>query len=608
MLEENVIGELIVSPETLNIATGIEGLIRIGGSITREGLAQAFDPTRFDIPPEISIEPDSASFLKTSGSTGHCFVKGLREIPATQPFELAGQAMQLGSTYQFGIGVRDNLGRDSVIGISLYPPWTDPLYAVFLEGIRVVADLPTAQLTRIIVRSDGQRISFFRFQGGVYYNAFDYIIPQDVSYFKFLYSFWEQGSKVGFTHTRIDTKIIPHTTADLNLVVTPSANSETRLVNALDFGIKCLDTEQRIVTVSHPLITDSKFVTVNVAALYIRPVDSECGGYAIAGQIYQFETNGGTGGMFEATGGAVLSDLQWQAPLTSEVVNFSYTVGDVVATCQLTVVTKLSVVDVDEDGDYRDLIQGERVRIYASSQEITFSSPNYPHLVSNFILQDDINPSSAIIVAPTDADDEMFGEKNIIVVAEGLGQRFEFYIRVQPMFPTPLFCGAEPRKWLPHVPDYLENRLEMDGGTTEVHNRNFQGILLWDVTYELLRQEVFADCDCEEGMGNSFRGHTCKSRFATAGRLDAFYRLVQGGVQKFSVVDYHTESVYKDIRFTAFRRNHNIYDDQQIRELSFRWEGGIIYRLDELNIIQPPSEIPTIPADFDECFWEIIEW
>jgi len=361
----------------------------------------------------------------------------------------------------------------------------------------------------------------------------------------------------------------------------PDSSIAIRAADLTHFGLRASTILNDILVLSNQHMTEQLQVPVKITALYIRPNDRACGSYVIENETIQFETNGGMGGIFQASGGTILNELKWQAPSSAGDVHFSYEVEGVIANCLLHVVPKLSVTGVQSDGCYPDLAQGESVQFIASCPDATFAiepivpiepietdNPEAPDLYT-------IMTSGGYLVAPTDAMDYYFGAKTLTIKVTGCGQTYRFCVHIQAMFPTPKFCGPTPKHWRPPlIPDYLPNTSIMTGGTSQVKNRNAEGILIWNVDYDNMIQDTPTNCTCV--ASDVFHKSTCDSSLAIADRLDSFYKQVSK-VKYFTVLDYQTEIMYKYVRLTVYDGNHNLYKTEQSRQLQMRQEGDVLF-------------------------------
>jgi len=396
-----------------------------------------------------------------------------------------------------------------------------------------------------------------------------YAIPPDVTYFRGFYNIYNSGGRILGCGQRFDQFVSVYNTGNITAELDPATDGSIRALDTQRFGVTVDVDGDRVVHLTHiegGIEGATRDVPVHVAPLYIHPIHQPCGSLAIEGSIIEFESNGGQGGIFTASGGTILDGLRWQAPVTTgTIVNFLYEIGEASATCTLQVQPELLVYGVQDDGFYgEDMAQGEILRLL-SSVPATFSSPNYPELIS----------PSGTLIAPHHEMDEVFGEKIVEVRVEGAMQVYTFKVRIQAMYPSIQFCGPDPQKWLPRDEDYLPNTLTMLGGTSQVKNRNEEGVLTWEIAYVNLIEKGDVACLCPPE--NPF----CPCELATAERLSNFYRAMDGYVKYFTVVDIHSGELFKYVRMTRFERDHDIFSHQQLRTVSLRQEGKWLFTAPE---------------------------
>lgn len=568
--------EIIVSPNPLRIATGVEGQLEVGGSILYAGRPVGVEIGEL-ITQNLSLDVIQPFASATKNGAGHAEALGTVRVPAQQPVWIAGYYDTVKPFLQTTfIGLKDNLGRN--YQLQAFSNAFDSgawHYLVVDQDIAIGGYTATPVGTGQAVYTDGRTIFWAKQLSGVWSLLRSLPIPADVTDLRYTFGFFNNaalGSTMRGIHRRIDDVIIPINTivSQLNFPA-PNPTFTSRIVDVQHFGITATAVGETIAEISVPnTITPVApvNVTVQAEALYIKPKNGDCGDIVIEGQVVEFESNGGIGGIFEASNGTVLPDLKWQAPFAEASVLFTYTIGMVTATCALRVVPKLSVQGVDEDGNYPDLAQGDIVRFISTCEEAQwFSDP--PNLVVRR------GEQSGRFVAPTDATDDFFGAKDVKITVSGCGQQYSFNVHIQAMYPTPKFCGAIPAKWTLNEPDYLPNRLQMTGGTTQVKNRNAEGILTWEVEYSLLPENVKTFCTCD-GSVEGVHQAGCTNDLATAERLSKFYRQVTT-VKYFTLVDYHTDVLYRYVRLTQFQRSHTLFITEQARRVSMRQEGALLF-------------------------------
>lgn len=554
--------EILVQPTVLHLAAGVEGTLEVGGQYVMPGVPQGLDPSELIVPSDYNINGNAIT--KISGF-GYTDLIGVRQIPKNQPFSIYG-AFNLGApNWSMVIGVRDNFGRNTVSEVYKYD--SQGRFRLYeLSNPVGPDDRPCANNEGMRIDSNGQTIFIYHHTIGQFRLIDSFPIPEDVEWFKFYYSIAYAGNSWYYTYMRVDEATIPVTTSNTTLIIEPQPPAVTqRIIDSTHFGLIGLAIGATNAKLHNDHIAVDVIVPIDITPLWLKPIGQDCGGYAITGQIVPFETNGGLGGIFTATGGTILSGLKWQAPTAEGDITLSYTVNEVTATCLIHVVNKLSVNGVNEDGFYADMAQGEMVQFVSSCPDATFASENYPNIITH----------EGRLVAPTDAEDDVFGEKDVVVKVEGCFQTYFFRVHIQAMYPIPQFCGPEPDKWKsPLVLDYKVNRGEMQGGTTEAKNRNAVGIATWEVRYGNLWRDAPPSCSCLNTYNHST---ACEASKSTAKRLDDFYTLVSY-VKYFTVLDYHTRIVYKYVRLTNYEFDHQgLWKTEQTRQLQMRQEGEVLF-------------------------------
>lgn len=563
--------EIIVQPNPLKIATGVQGLLEVGGVITYPGKPQGCYPEDFTMSNSYVWTTSGDQRITKVGTTDNSGATRIERVPRDQPLWIRGRFALVRPFHQtVAIALFDDLGFTYSFGAYSNANdsggWHWIITARNVEVVGAPSGIQAYVGEDIAIQTTPDQILFMRQRNGFWQTMYVHNITDPITEYRMHYNLFEVGSVLTYCQQRIDDANIPVTTnlTEFSFVTNPQ-NFVSEVVDSAHYGITAPAVGAAQARLYIPRIDLQQLVSIESEALFIRP-KTLTSGIVLEGQVVEFETNGGLGGIFQASGGTILAGLKWQAPFTEGVVDFTYQVGNVTAHYELSVVKPLSVVGVDEDGFYPDVAQGERVSFKSTCPSARYNSPTHPYLVT---------PRGEFI-APTDAQDAAFGEKIATIKVQGCGQIYYFKIRVQPMYPTPKFCGATPISWLKNEPDFLPNSLTMSGGTSQVKNRNREGILIWDIAYELLKEDATFNCTCDtEDLTTLPAGHlnTCLSKLATAKRLSDFYRQVSY-TDYFTVVDYHTGEVFKYVRLIEFRRKHTIYNVEQARTVRMRWEGN----------------------------------
>lgn len=560
-----MINEILAIPNPLAVASGVEGSLELGGSITYPPLPQGGHPELFVIDPSIQWTADNR-LIKVSGApnTGGQ-ATGTLLTPSQQPLWVNGAYGPIRPFHQGAhIGILDHLNR--FYGWFAFSNANDGggwHYNGSIKGIQVTPGGPGGQatpaFTNMAVQTDATGISLMRLHQGIWRVEYRWTKDEEILTWKPYYVLWDPGTELWNLQQRVDEAVIPITVHNTQVEQIPAGFAVIRNIDVNHLGLIATSVGNKTLRLSNPEIDTHLDVAVVVSALYLQPVPATA--IAIQGQVIQFQSNGGLGGIFEVSGGTILSGLRWQAPFSIGRVDFTYTINNVTANASLEVVKKLEVSGVDEDGFYPDMAQGERVQFVATCPGARFRSITHPFSVN----------VRGSLVAPHDINDPVFGEKTITILVNGCGQVYSFKIKIQPMFPTPDFCGPVPLKWKKNDPDFLPNTSIMSGGTSQVKNRNREGIIIWEVEYNPLIEKINEGCTCDSVLPT---GHLpgCDSKLATASRLSDFYKLVSTA-RYFSLKDYETGVLYKYVRLTQWSRDHVIFDTGQSRRLTMRYEG-----------------------------------
>jgi hypothetical protein len=578
--------EILVNPAELRLATGVEQQLTVGGQVTRRGVGEGFKANWF--PPYGGVDINEAGkYIQNNSGVTQIVTSHLLSIPREQPFTLKayGDSMSAGSL--IGWGVADQIGRAWMA--YLYNNGAGVRYDIIMQDAAPIFGAVGANFDGFTIVSDGNAITIYRVVGNVNNYLRTAYIPADVQFLNYRFHFNSAIKRISNIEGVVGQVTIQLTTANLSFTIDNATEIETRAIDLQHYGVRPLTNVNHLITLGYEGLPN-KLVPVIVEPLYLRPVDRPANSYVIFGEVIDFESNGGDAGLFTASAGIIISNLKWQAPTASGAVDFSYTVGSVIATTRLNVVPRLEVAGV-ANLFYRNVLQGDTVQLFASVEGATFHSPNYPNLVH----------SDGTLIAPYDAEDEDFGSKTVQVDVTGGGQVYTFYVYIEPIFPTPMFCGASPEKWRMHVPKKLANKLTYDGGAREAKNRNRLGVITWEMNYRELKVEP--DCVCVSDQSN----FVCWEKLQTSKRLDAFYDLV-GEVKKFTVIDHHTRQKFGGVVIEDYSDDHVLYATGQTRKLKMYLSLAPVIPLfpydfedDGLPIVEPPEEVV-------EYWWYQLDW
>lgn len=363
----------------------------------------------------------------------------------------------------------------------------------------------------------------------------------DVYYTK---SIFATGGVPSYTWT-IDDGVLPNGLTISNFGIITGTPTQVGLYN---FDVKIVDSNSNEFIQSYQLVVRS------------TGYNSSCCFCVFTNQIVDFTTNG-FNGILTATGGTILTNSKWQAPSIEGIYNITITVdgsnGEISSNNTINVIKKLELINTTSL--ISDLLPGEEFQI----------ETNYPnHLVNWQTLDNDfpiVTPSGLIIIN-TNAADNCFGSLNCTIrgTLQGIEDcNIESYvdikIKVNPVFPTPKFCGPELLKWMREARDFRVIKTEFEGGCDETHIRNKVPILRWTINYDGLVKynaienecpnctRCVAYCGCDDGNELDYNG--CHPLLKSANRLDDFWNLVYGEYNSFTLVDHDTDEVWYNVKF-----------------------------------------------------------
>lgn len=389
-----------------------------------------------------------------------------------------------------------------------------------------------------------------------------------------------------------------------------------------DGGVLTGEGDSRCFTVATPgaysICIDSDYdeplcVGITADELYFEPSELECSDCVFAGDIVTFNSNGGLLGTLEATAGTVIDSLTWQAPGQPGGVSFTYTLGEDELLCSLTVVERLKILNVEGD-TLLGLGPGETFQIqtnYGSS--VRWENLDCPNVVTE----------TGLIVIPSRVGDECFGAldcyiRGVLIGAYPGGEVCENLIEggdnavtitlriiIVPVFPTPEFGGPKPLKWKPETPDFRTIINTFEGGCDETYLRNRVPIYRWKVNYGGLAYDGENPClpiECCDDTTGFIGGFN--PRFQTAKRLDDFWNLVAGEAGYFTLKDYRTGEIWKNVRFEGtIERDHINWIHSHTRSFTLVWrpccasepKGGICRH----NTTKYDTYDPSVPTDLN---------
>lgn len=540
---------LILEPSVLELATGIEGEIRLGGNIFLQGVVFGYFPSRFTLI-NATTYPNEAGYVKVSGSNNvyDAPIIGTQRIPRRQSWRVEMTIRSNGQPQSMLAGVLDNFNRFPHIELSNYPPSSTHFFKARDFNDATVVDITATPLRLVAVASDGVNLSFYRqlvpFGELVLVHAI--AIPADVTDFRLYYNMLKVGTRILFAGNAFFDSNVPITTDKVTIVKSTQLQLVSQTASA--FRVKSLnagDYSFQATAIDAP-VSDS--TTVQVRAFFFRPKFGDCGQAVLFGQLVEMETNA-IGGTIEATGGTPLP-LAWIAPYQLGNFIVIYTVAGQSLSCNFNVVPELFVGGI-EDGYYKcPLMQGEQI-IFTSNAPDAFWECRDHNIIT----------AEGEFYAPDDAKDEYFGYKEVVIRVTGYGQTKQFIVIIEPMFPTPFFGGAQPIKWVQSARgDYNQVRFEKQSQDADIKNLSVEPLFRWKVSYDGL---FIANDDCIENRDSSY--------LKSAQRLDAFIKLVDTTNHRFSMIDYHTGIKYKSVRFEDADNDQVFYTTQQQRDYEFAW-------------------------------------
>lgn len=583
--------ELVITPTPLEIAESVQGQLTMSGGEGREGIPLGFDSANFNYSgSDYNANNTSRIITRISDGFNRPF-GGIPFIPKEQGLTVEAMTGFGDISEHSSIGVYDFNGRFTGFNLSYIQGIGSKQAFLYYDGT-VKGSVPYSDGNSFRVISDGISLQLYQKVGATYLLRYSNIMPNTTGFYWY-FEIGLNGLSLYNVLVGSDSSFVPFTWQNVQWSISPSDNLETEIITPDKLGVTVFDNRSRILTAD----TDSNqhaTVNINVSPLYLRPLPVGRQ-FAIQGEEVIFETNGGTSGEFEASIGTIVDTLKWLAPNVRDTAEFTYSIGNSSATTSLEVVPKLEIENV-EDGYFTEILaQGETIQLVSNIPEVEWITLD--HEGGGLVTPD------GYFTAPTDAENEVFGEQEVPVKAIAFGQALTFIIKVYAMYPTPEFCGANAIKWVQIRKDYLPTVGTTSGGKREVKNKNKNGIVEWVIDYEKLRQKSEC-CVCGED--------DCEATLGVAERLDAFYnRFTFNSGRKFAVIDKHTGELFKGVQMTKYENDHIRYPDGQIRGVELYYDGG------EINL--GSSSVDNLSTEIeDNCFefrttvlrpkWESVEW
>ena len=156
-------------------------------------------------------------------------------------------------------------------------------------------------------------------------------------------------------------------------------------------------------------------------------------------------------------------------------------------------------------------------------------------------------------------------------------------IVVNPIFPTPLYCGPDLTKWKRETSEFKVIINEMEGGCDETHLKNRVPVIRWTLSYQGLSHFVLNDkscsycgehCkdECKLAFSNQ-SGRECSAVMKSANRLDDFWNLVYGQFKRFTLIDHDTGEVWFNVRFdNLMESDHRHRRNSTDRTIKLVWK------------------------------------
>jgi hypothetical protein len=352
---------------------------------------------------------------------------------------------------------------------------------------------------------------------------------------------------------------------------------------------------------SYQVCVDSDFddpvcVDVDVAPLYLQPVDYACNDCVFTGDIIRFESNGGLDGVLTATStatlqpsGVIIDALTWQAPGSPDTVDLEYTIGGESTLCFLRVVDRIKILNI-EGNTLTGLVPGEEFQIITNYMVDNTGGPT-PEVETVALVWENVTCPNIVdpyglIKIPARANDDCFGALDCIIRAQFVGAPeaicgnltdgsvfVDIRVIVDPVFPTPDYGGPVPVKWKPETPEFKVLVNEFDGGCDETHLKNRVPRQRWTVRYSGLAYDNESPCQdvscCDDAQGYK-DGYDPK--YHVAKRLDDFWMVVGGESGYFTLFDYRTKEIWRRVRFDGtLGRDHINWKNIQSRDFTMMW-------------------------------------
>jgi hypothetical protein len=409
------------------------------------------------------------------------------------------------------------------------------------------------------VRSDGTRIWWeYTTEGNWAYNYYGLDIPADAGDFYFFVNGLYLNNSLSYIKTFRGswqgTVPVEWTTPDGG---TLSGTGNTR----------CFTTDtpgEYSICAGAPGI-EPVCVDITADDLFYIPIGFDCDSCIFSGTVVNFQTN--AEGILTADGGTVLNSTQWRAPDVEGTYTLTYTVGSNTATCQLTVIEKLELTNVD---DILDLLPGEIFQIESNKDiaDITFTTSDCDNLIT---------PDGKIVI-PYNPTSSCFGAYNCVITAtlnstgtecdvpDMDGKSVQFQLKVAPIFPSRSICGVPHVKWLRDDVDLKVLTNNFDGGCDEVYLKNRTPIIRWNIDFKGLPYTIESDCITHSSLVG------CNPEFTGAKVLDDFYLAVGGQGGYFTLYDEETGQTWKNVRFEdKLQKNHVNRFTNHSRTAKIKW-------------------------------------
>jgi hypothetical protein len=495
------------------------------------------------------------------------------------------------------------------------------------------------------VRSNGISLYYEHQQAGIWLTDYITTLPAGTSY-KFVVGALYVNNEAYFVKTFKGsfTGSVPlYYTAPLGGTLTGTGNSQCFYSDTPGLYQVCVNNDY----------DEELCVDVEVGDLYFIPNELDCGGCVFTDTEVTFQSNGQQNGTLTATAGTVIDSLTWIAPSFPTTVTLRYEIGDVFEECEINVVPRLEVANV-EGNTITGLLPGDQFQLITNYDppygQVVWYNLDCPNIVTpdglltipqvlssncfgaldctiRVVLVDiegeacdnliaDIPTTPIITLVAADSETEVTAEWT---ESGGCGFGYNYIdlrIIVEPMYPTPDLGGPQYVKWAPQTPDFRVISNEFEGGCDETYIRNPVPIYRWQADYDGLPygQPCAPAVCCDEPQGAPL-GILPESR--TASILDDFWNFVYGTHGYFTLIEPRTGRVWQRVKFEEeMTRDHTTWNTVQSRNVSLIWRpccdsqpaGGTCSHLQTTRDLIFPTIPENVAASVQTPYWIQVTW